>query len=129
MIFGPLLIKFEAHEVEFDVGPAFTDLNPLYRAAAIAYVQPYTLSSQLGRISEERSTELLAAAYAEGVIFDSRPTMTSQEIRSWLIAHPNEFTIIREYAEHRRNFEEGDGNAESPGPETGSSDGAPFGGD
>lgn len=122
MIGGPLLINFEDHGVSFDVGPAFPDLNTLYRAAAFAFVKPYTLSAQLGRISEERSTELLASAYAEGVIFDSRPAMSRSEVRDWLIAHPTEFTIIRSYAEHRPNFEETHGNAADAGPTPAPSD-------
>lgn len=111
----PLHISFEYLEVGFDFGPAFIDLNTLYRAAAQVYVKPYTLASQLGRISEERSVELLASAYAEGVIFQSSPSMSTREVKKWLIKHPEEFAIIRAHAECRRNFEEQNGESGGTG--------------
>jgi len=117
---GPIHMVFKDLGVSFVVGPAFSDLNTLYHAASLAFVKPYILSVQLGRLSEERSQELLASTYAEGVVFESEPPMSPTDVRAWLLAHPEEFTIIREYAEHRANFEdEENGEHQSVGEATG----------
>lgn len=98
--------------VRIDIMPAIAELNPFYRAAAMAFVQPYSLSAALGRITEETATDALARAYAEGVISGSPDApftaYSTHEWYHWLIDHPAEFADLRSVAEMKSNFVEGE---------------------
>lgn len=108
-----LTIRFDEHDVEFDVGPAFVDLNVYYRAAAMAFVQPHSLAATLNRVPEEKARSLMAHTIVEGCIFDSRPEMTSDQRYDWLIAHPFEADQLRSLVEHRANFVGGEQNGDA----------------
>lgn len=98
--------------VTFEIGPAFIDLNPLFAAASETLIRPYIIAIQLERVSDEKQLDLLARAYAESVIIASKPDMSRPALYDWLMAHPDEFTAIREYAEHRPNFVDEDKDGE-----------------
>lgn len=128
----PLVIEFEQHGIRFRVGPAFVDLNPVFRAASEALLRPYRLALQMGRVNDEQSLHLLARAYSESVIIEADPEMGREAVYRWLVDHPADFDVIRSFAEHRPNFEEvtdggaGDGAGgfadSSGGPADGGSD-------
>jgi len=101
--------------MEIDICAADFDSNPLFRASSIAHIRPYAFAAQVGRLSEERSLQLLAKSYAEGVIVGSpSPGFTDFTIpqwEQWLLGNPEKFATIRAIAEVKRNF---DPNAETP---------------
>ena len=107
--------------IKMVIGAGDTELNEFFRAATMAYIQPHILAMQLGRLSEEREREILMQAYACGVVLDSEPKMSEQEVLAWFKSHPQEFDILFEIADYRKNFEDDDhpnehgGNAASPG--------------
>lgn len=94
---------------EVDIGPAIAELNSVFHAASMAHVQPFTFAVQAGRLSEERSLEILADAYAEGVMMGSpTPELTgfsTKQWRKWLLNNPEKFANIRSIAEVKRNFD------------------------
>lgn len=113
------VMDFQDHGLRFEVGPAFVDLNPLFRAASEALLKPYALAAQLGRLDEKHALQLLARAYSESVIISADPEMSRDEVFSWLLSHEEDFNVLRSYAEHRDNFvsEGRDGNQlPEPGP-------------
>lgn len=103
--------------IRIDVLPADPEINPVYRAASLAFVQPYSLAASLGRLREETSVRALARAYAEGVICGSPDDeyiyYDREDWVRWLTAHPEEFGTIRSICEVRKNFEDPD---ELPAP-------------
>ncbi len=93
-----------------DALPAVPELNPLFRASAMAWVRPLSLASQLGRVSEGVALRALARAYAEGVIAGS-PTPEASgwgpgEWVAWLLAHPGEFDALRAIVGRRKTWED-----------------------
>lgn len=99
-----LSIVFADHGVTFECLPAVMDLNPIYRAAVEGILRPQIFRSFVGAIGEQKSLELMARVYVEGVIIESEPEMSDAERYDWIIAHPFEFEEMRSYAEHRPNF-------------------------
>ena len=108
-------ISFDYLDVQINVAVADPELNPLYRAASITYVQPISFAIALGRVDEQRATDALARCYAEGVIVGSpTPGLDAYGVKewySWLKAHPAEFDQLRGLCEVTANF---DPNAEVP---------------
>ena len=95
--------------IEIDIAPAIPEWNSIYNAASMAHAKPFTFAAQAGRLSEERSVEILAHTYAEGVIVGS-PTpgldgFSPREWRAWLLSNPEKFATIRGIAEVKRNFD------------------------
>lgn len=93
-----------------DVMPAIPEVNPLFRAASIAYVAPLSLASRVGRVSEVVGRRALARAYAEGVVCGS-PSPEADgwgpaEWAAWLLGHPGEFDWIRSLASRAKVWEQ-----------------------
>lgn len=105
-------ITFEEDGYSIDCWPAIAEINPLYSAAAQAFLRPHALGAQMGRLSEGRSEELLSQVYAEGVIAGSpSPRFDSyypRDWRKWLLENREQFRILRSICEVRRNFEDPD---------------------
>jgi hypothetical protein len=93
-----------------DVMPAIPEVNPLFRAASIAFVRPLSLASALGRVSEHVGRRALVRAYAEGVICGSPSPEADgwgrKEWIAWLEAHPDEFDWIRNLASRAKVWEQ-----------------------
>lgn len=112
-------ITFEYLDVSIDVLPAVVAENAVFRAAFAAYVQPYRLAAQLGRLSEDTARRGLAKAYAEGVITGSPTPALCDYGRAdwerWLLEHPDEFETIRAVCEVAENFkDQADGEVPEP---------------
>lgn len=95
--------------IEIDVMPAVAELNALYRASAMAHLQPIFFAAQVGRLSDKAAEEKLAIVYAEAVIVGS-PTpgldqYDTEDWRKWLLSHREEFATIRSLVEVARNFD------------------------
>jgi hypothetical protein len=113
-MFDSRTIRFDYLEgLEVVVKPAVLDLNPIYQAATIAYVQPLRLAAQLPddhprRLTEERAVAALVKAYAAAVMIagdrDGMDDWRPHQWETWLAAHPEEFQSIRDVAEVRTNF-------------------------
>ena len=108
-------------EVEFSyldgltitVGPAAPDLNPLFAAAYIAFLEPLTLAARLPddhprALTEARARPALAKAYAEGVVFGADdPTFdgyTPAQWEEWLLENDEEFDSLISVVQMRSNF-------------------------
>lgn len=91
--------------LRMEFGAGHTDLNVCYDAAVKAYVQPYALGIQAGRVSEEKQLEIQMKAYACGVVMRTDPQMTEEEVFEWFREHPSEFATLFSYADHRENFD------------------------
>ncbi len=97
--------------VAMTIGAGDPDLNEFYRAAAMNYIHPRSLAMQLGRVPEEELTEIQMRAYACGVVLSTEPEMNEQEVFEWFKNNPEEFGILFEVGDCRKNFEEdGDSN-------------------
>ena len=108
-------IRFEYLDgLEIDFRPAVLELNPIFAAGVIQWVQPLQLAAQLPddhprHLSDQRATAALAKAYAIGVMQGSpepgadAPAKPKQW-EEWLIANPAEFESIRAIAEIESNF-------------------------
>lgn len=108
-------IQFEYLDgLEIDFRPAVLDLNPLFVAASVAWIQPLTLAAQLPEdhprhLGEERANRAMAKAYSMSVMVGSSTSdeldgFTAAEWEAWLLEHPEEFASIRSVAEIRTNF-------------------------
>lgn len=107
--------NFPKPHLSIDCWPPFVDLNPLYRAASMHFVQPYKLAIDAGKLSEESAVRVLAQAYAEGVIAKS-PTDGFQDLKGsdwidWLVEHPDHFADLRAHVEVRRLWDDPHGEA------------------
>jgi len=100
-----------------DIMPADIDLNPVYQAAVLTHLRPYTLAASLGRLSEERSEQLLARVYADGIIVgsptDGHDKWRQADWEKWLLEHKEEFATLRSVAETPEAFKEGYGSGKS----------------
>jgi len=102
-------IRLEDWDVDVDVRPAVRELNPLFRAAQLAFYMPHKLAIELKRLPEERANALEARVYAESVIAGS-PTpvfseFASREWADWLIAEPDAFLALRSICAEAKNFD------------------------
>ena len=98
--------------VTIDCAPPFPDLNLFFRAAAQAFIAPYQLAIDVGKLTEASAERIYAMAYAEGVIMSS-PTEGFESFEpadwtQWLIEHPIHFRNLREICDYRRNWEDAD---------------------
>lgn len=120
MICPIITIQFAEHDIEFDVGPALADLNIYFEVAHMAILQPHTFAAQLGgkHMPEEKARGLMAQAFVEGCIFESRPEMTADQRYAWLIGHPFEYEKFKGIVEMRSNFVEGGNDDAGTAPET-----------
>ena len=102
--------------LEIEIRPALLDLNPLFHACCLAWLQPLTLSALLPddhprTLSEGRATGALAKVWGASVIVGS-PTddelnaYSAEEWTAWLISdeHLPEFKSLREIAEEGACF-------------------------
>lgn len=91
--------------------PAIPKLNPIYRACAHVRLTPLALAYAVGRVSEETALDAIATVYAESVINGSSdPALADLDTagwKRWLLAHPAEFTILRELAPDLKTWEMG----------------------
>lgn len=101
-------------QVKMQIGAGDPDLNEFFKAASMAYIQPHLLAMQMGRLGDEREKEILMQAYACGVVLDTEPKMSERAVFSWFKSHPDEFDILFEIADHRKNFED-DGDPDEHG--------------
>lgn len=96
-------------ELALHIGPAVVGMNALFDAACMAFVKPYSLAQQAGRLTEEEALVPLAKAYAEAVIVRSESPehegFRPADWEKWLLANPEKFAIIRSIAEVKRNFD------------------------
>lgn len=101
---------FPEPHLSIDCWPPFPDLNMLFAAAAKAFVDPYTLAAQMGKISEESAIMVQAQAYAEGVVANSQTEgYEAYGVREWLaffLEHPDHFDELRRHLEVRRNWDD-----------------------
>jgi len=118
-------------DISLDCAPPFPDVNAVYRAGASAFLEPHRLAIDCGKMSEKGAVRLYAMVYAEGVILSS-PTegfaeFSRQDWTAWLIEHPVHFKKLRDYLDHRKNWEEPDapGGAEDGGEQGHPDAGAP----
>ena len=100
--------------LEVEIRPAVLELNQLYVAAAIAWLRPLMLASQLPddnphRLTEERSERALAKAYGMAIMVgsstsDAMDRYTPAEWEAWLLGHRDEFASLRSVAAVPGNF-------------------------
>lgn len=92
----------ETDGMAIDFYPADPRVNCLFKAAADSFVAPLNFAQRSGRLSEERATEALAKAYAEGVVAGSPCPQfdgyTTRDWAHWLVKHPDEFEDLRAVA-------------------------------
>lgn len=95
------------------VRPAFVDVNPLYDAAARAWIAPLELAAQLPdghprKLSEKHALENLVKVYAAGVICgcsdEEMDTWGPVQWEAWLLEHVEELHSLRDAAESRPVF-------------------------
>jgi hypothetical protein len=92
------------------------DVNPLFQAVTVAFIQPLELAASLPddhprKLTDERAERALAKAYAHGVM-EGRPGGQAEgeaafrpvEWEAWLLEHRAEFASIRSVAEIEDNF-------------------------
>ena len=95
--------------------PAVLELNPLFVACVVQWVQPLQLAAQLPeghprKLSDERANAALRKVYANGVLQGKLRSVsedraaTPAEWEAWLEAHPAEFDSLRSVAECPENF-------------------------
>jgi hypothetical protein len=108
-------IRFEYLDgLEVEFAPAVLELNPIFAACVIQWVQPLQLAAQLPdghphKLSDERALAALAKCYAAGAMRgspdrDAEAPAKPQQWEAWLLANPPEFENIRSVAEVASNF-------------------------
>ena len=95
--------------LSIDCRPPFPEVNPIFRACFHAYMQPYELAIEVGKIAEETAVGIMAHTYAEGVVAKS-PTpgfenMKAADWRKFFADHPGHFAELRSYCEARGNWD------------------------
>lgn len=107
MILRRLVFAYSG-DARVDVYPADFELNPAFAAAVEAYVKPYALAEELGRLDEDAARWALARAYAAAVIYGSPDEDLAGLDRegwvSWLLEDPVRFDDLRALCEDRTNF-------------------------
>ncbi len=106
-------IEFSYLPLVVTVGPAVPDLNPLFAAAHISYLEPLRLAASLPEdhprfLTEAKARPALAKAYAEAVVFGADdPALDGwapAQWEEWLLANPSEFDWFITVAQERTNF-------------------------
>jgi hypothetical protein len=92
----------------FEVRQADLEVNPLFAAATIAWIQPLQLASSLPeghprKLSEERANAAMVKVYAMAIIWgnpdpSAEAPATPEVWEAWLLEHPDEFLSVREVA-------------------------------
>lgn len=101
-------------DLEITFRPAVLELNPIFAAGVIQWVQPLQLAAQLPeghprKLTEERALAALAKAYSIGVMQgspdrDAEAPAKPEQWEAWLLANPAEFQSVRDIAEVESEF-------------------------
>lgn len=99
---------FPEPHLSLDCWPPFPEVNSVYAAAAKAFIDPYRLALEVGKIEEKTALHFFARLYSEGVI-DKSPTpgfekLTQVDWATWLMDHPDHFAELRALCEHEGNW-------------------------
>ncbi len=109
-------IRFiHVEDLEIKIRPAVLDLNPIFRATALVYLRPLSLSTMLPeghprRLSDAQANVALAKVFGLSVILGS-PThpehdaYSCEEWAAWLVAHEWEFEELSSVARVGTNFD------------------------
>ena len=101
---------FAEPHLSIDCWPPFADLNAIFMAASKAFLDPYRLAIDCGKLSDERADDLLMQAFAEGVVASSpTPGYEGWSGREWLKffrENPDHFDELRRHLTVRRNWDD-----------------------